>query len=96
MIVTDSSIPGAYKALYAGLALAAIAVGVLCFKWCQERRQGRINVGRSSEPARLRKDLQDGFRGAMVGAVIGDCLGAPLEFSRNKKYANIRRICVDD
>jgi poly(ADP-ribose) glycohydrolase ARH3 len=26
-------------------------------------------------------DLRDKFLGAMVGAVIGDCFGAPLEFS---------------
>ena len=25
-------------------------------------------------------DLRDKFRGAMVGAVLGDALGAPLEF----------------
>ena len=31
-------------------------------------------------PPNVIADLRDKFRGAMVGALLGDALGAPLEF----------------
>jgi hypothetical protein len=34
--------------------------------------------------------LLDKFRGAMVGAVIGDCLGAPLEFESDRALSSKR------
>ena len=36
-------------------------------------------------------DLRDKFRGAMVGAVLGDALGAPLEF-RSQGSLSLRRV----